>query len=402
MGKIFKDQSFYFEWIRTIGYAAYGGADINECLKTAERIREKDFESWYREWVRLAEQVYEYAQESADGGHRVSAREAYLRAGNYYRTSEFYLHGNREDKRASAAWAKSRDCFLKALPYLDFPGEIVRIPYEDTNLPGYFFRQALDGVCRPTLIAMTGFDGTAEEMYLNIGAAALSRGYNVLLFEGPGQGAALREQKLYFRPDWEKVVTPAVDYLLTRPETDPDRIILAGYSFGGYLIPRAAAFEHRLAACIANSGVFDYFSGSVLKSKPISPFMAKELAKESSPMMDWMTGLMMRTDTTMRWAIQDGLWKFNIDTPHKLMKAFQAYTMEGIANKIHCPTLVCDSESEGIFPGQAKLLYERLECPKTWMHFTAGEYTENHCQGGAVVRSNQRILDWLDERFQKG
>ena len=59
------------------------------------------------------------------------------------------------------------------------------------------------------------------------------------------------------RPDWEKVVTPVVDYLLTRRDVDSARIALYGGSFGGYLAPRAAAFEHRLAACIADAALFD-------------------------------------------------------------------------------------------------------------------------------------------------
>lgn len=74
---------------------------------------------------------------------------------------------------------------------------------------------------RKTLIVQTGFDGTAEELYFTRAVFALERGYNVLLFEGPGQGGALREQQLYFRPDWENVVTPVVDYLLARKDVDP-------------------------------------------------------------------------------------------------------------------------------------------------------------------------------------
>ena len=105
----------------------------------------------------------------------------------------------------------------------------------------------------------TGYDGTQEELRAHA-MAATARGLNCLTFEGPGQGAVIREQGLGFRPDWEAVVTPVVDYVLGLPTVDPERIALLGISFGGYLAPRAAAFEHRLAACIANGGVFDFMA----------------------------------------------------------------------------------------------------------------------------------------------
>src|SRR6266704_2137549 len=83
---------------------------------------------------------------------------------------------------------------------------------------------------RPTIIYNSGYDSTREESYFVIAAAALRRGYNVLAFDGPGQGAALRQQKLVMRPDWEAVITPVVDYALTRSEIAADKIVVLGYS----------------------------------------------------------------------------------------------------------------------------------------------------------------------------
>ncbi len=58
-------------------------------------------------------------------------------------------------------------------------------------------------------------------------------------------GDALRKQKFYFRPDWEKVITPVIDYALTRLDVDPRRVAVLGISQGGYWVPRAAAFDKR-------------------------------------------------------------------------------------------------------------------------------------------------------------
>ena len=63
-------------------------------------------------------------------------------------------------------------------------------------------------------------------------------------------------QGLTFRPDWEHVVTPVLDYALSKleGEVDPDRIGLMGMSFGGFLNTRAAAFDKRFKVMVADPG----------------------------------------------------------------------------------------------------------------------------------------------------
>ena len=118
-----------------------------------------------------------------------------------------------------------------------------------------------------TVVLVGGYDGTAEELYFLNGAAALARGYNVLAFDGPGQGAALLQQGLVLRPDFEQVISAVMDFLGQRPGTDVNRVALIGLSLGGYLAPRAASGEHRVAACIADCGSYDLF-GSALERIP--------------------------------------------------------------------------------------------------------------------------------------
>lgn len=136
---------------------------------------------------------------------------------------------------------------------------------------------------RKTLLRTGGYDGTCEELFFIIARGALERGYNILMFDGPGQGGALVIQKLPMRADWEKVVTPVVDYLLTRPDVDSARIALYGGSFGGYLAPRAVAFEHRLAACIADAALFD---PAALSNKMFPPEVASALTKNDVAVLE--------------------------------------------------------------------------------------------------------------------
>jgi Esterase FrsA-like len=198
MKLFFNDDGFSYELLRAVGYSSYGGADIGECLETASRIPEGDFVGWYRAWKHTADRVSAIGERALHQGHKVSARDAYLRAANYYRTAEFYLHGL-DDAAALESSRLGRANFQKAITLMAHRSEEVAIPFEGTTLPGFLFQPTLEGGPRPTLLACTGFDGTQEELYMNVGVAAMDRGYKVLTFEGPGQGAVIREQGLYFR-----------------------------------------------------------------------------------------------------------------------------------------------------------------------------------------------------------
>src|ERR1700679_1170612 len=262
MKLFFKDESFSYELLRTVGYSAYGGADIGECLETASRITEGDFGGWYRAWKLTADRVSALGERALKEGHPVSARDAFLRAANYYRTSEFYLHGL-DDAAALESSRLGRANFEQAIALMPHRSSMLTIPYEGTTLPGYLFQPATGSGPRPTLIVCTGFDGTQEELYMNVAMAAMERGYNVLTFEGPGQGAVIREQQLPFRHDWERVIRPVIDYALTRPEIGRRRLALLGVSYGGYFTARAAAFDRRLAALVVVDGLYDLYDAAL-------------------------------------------------------------------------------------------------------------------------------------------
>lgn len=398
MKLIFEDPTYSFEMLRALSHAPYSGADIGECLNTGYRIKEGDDESWYREWLKTAEFTEEIAENSLKEEHKVSAREAYLRASNYYRSAEFFIHRDPEDPRIRKLSGKSRECFQKAGRLFEVELEVLEIPYEDTTLPGYFLKADTSKKAKPTIIIHTGFDGTGEELYFDGGAAATRRGYNCFIFEGPGQGRVIREQKLNFRPDWEKVVTPVVDYLVGREDVDPERIALYGQSFGGYLAPRAAAYEHRISACIANGGIFDFFEPMADKLG-MSPEELLQWAQSQPEEVDKTLYEVMESNSEARWATQDGMWKFKAGTPHELYLTESEYTLKDCVEKIQCPVLVIDSEKEQFFKGQPQKLYDKLQSPKELMVFTKEESAEEHCQVGATSLSHQKIYDWLDGLF---
>jgi pimeloyl-ACP methyl ester carboxylesterase len=396
MDFIFKDTQYSFQALRTVTSIPGGAADIGESLKTLYRIKEGDDESWYREWRTTAEEREKAAEKFLAGGYKLSAKKEYFRASNYYRTAEFFLHNNPKDPRILRIWSKSRECFIKAAGLSETPIKPVEIPFEGITLPGYLCLVDNSGERRPLLIIHTGFDGTAEELYFQQAYAALERGYNCLLFEGPGQGRVIREQKIPFRPNWETVVTPVVNFALKQPEVDPNRIALMGISLGGYLAPRAAAFENRIKVCITNGGVYNFHTVMRLTEEEEKSLDTKEGSEE----IDKSLYIEMKKNPSLRWSIGNGMFTFQAASPSEWLRMTRAYTMKGIADKIRCHMLVVDSEEDKDMPGQAIQLYNALTCPKDFMLFTKKEGAEEHCQIGANVISNERILDWLDDTMK--
>jgi dienelactone hydrolase len=389
--KVFFDNPEYDgQLLRALAYTYYGGADVGECLTTARRIAEGDDDSWYREWYATADRLYAAAEASRAAGHRVSAREAYLRASNYYRTAYIFMYRAPVDPRAVAALDRHREAFRQAAALFTPPIEPVAIPYESTTLPGYFYRVDGGGTPRATLLVTGGYDGTVEEGYFSV-AGALRRGYNALCFDGPGQGAVLFKQHLYMRPDWERVVTPAVDYLLTRPEVDGNRIALVGRSWGGYLAPRAATVEHRLAACIADPGLL---APGAIVQKMVPAALQEAFARNDAATLEPVFAQMMQSPMGA-FTLNRGMLVHGVATPLAYLRAMPPYTLMDRADQVRCPTLVTQAEND-LRASQSQELYDALRCPKVLVAFSNAEGAGEHCEAGAAALYDQRVLDWLD------
>src|SRR5260221_10857420 len=289
--------------------------------------------------------------------------------------------------------AGQHDTFAAAAALLDTPVQAVSIPYEDTTLPAYLFLVDDSGAARPTIIYTSGYDSTREESYFVIAAAALRRGYNVLAFDGPGQGAALREQKLVIRPDWEAVITPVVDYALTRPEIAAGQIVLFGYSLGGYLVARAAAFDHRVAALILDDGIHDFhaaFAGS------LPPFIGSWVADGRDDVAVPVLTMLTAVSTQLRWRLRNGMWVFGAGSFADLIRRARDYTLDGIAHQITAPTLIMDPENDRFLKGQPQLVQHALTgAPTTLVTLTSAEGAGEHTHAGALGRAHQVMFDWL-------
>lgn len=390
-----KDPAFWYETLRSFGHIPYGGADFGEVLATAQRITPGDYESWHDEWRRTAERVAAHGRRSLAGGHRLSARDAFLRAANYYRSAEFFLHGEPSDPRVSAAYRDGVACFREAARLMDPPVRVVAVPYENTELPGYLYRGGA-GV-RPLVVMHNGFDGTAEEMHYAAAAALAERGYHVLTFDGPGQPGPMHAEGLPFRPDWEHVIGPVLDFALALPDVDTARVALLGNSMGGLLAPRAAAYEPRLAAVIALDGLVDMaaWAADVAHDRDA---VRHALLHDRSPDIDARIAEQTTLSSAARWTFAHGMWVMGAATPREFAARMLDYHLaDGVAERIACPTLVCAGTDDMLGAEQARALYDRLTCAKTYLEFTGELGADAHCQAGAARLTMAAVGDWLDD-----
>jgi pimeloyl-ACP methyl ester carboxylesterase len=392
---LFDDETFSFETLRSTGFANYFGADLGEVLATAARVKDGDLASWEREWKATAARVAELGERSLASGHRISARENLLRASNYYRTAAaFLLDDPANNPEVAALYAGQVDTFAAASALFDHPAEAIAIPYQDTTLPGYLFLVDDSGVPRPTIIYTSGYDSTSQECYFVLAVAAMRRGYNVLAFDGPGQGGALHLQKLVMRPDWEAVITPVVDYALTRAEIDSDKVAGFGYSLGGYLLARAAAFEHRLAALILDDGVHDLASGF---ADNLPPFVMKWVDEGHDEFVRHILSLLTAVSSQLRWALGNGLWVFGVHGYLDVLRTVKHYTLDGVTDQIVAPTLIMEGEHDTMLMGQPERVEKALTAAKTTrVTLTVAEGAGEHTHAGALGRAHPVMFDWLD------
>jgi len=234
------------------GMAPYAAVAMDEVERVGRRLKARVTEAdldrvWREEWAAMAERIAGVADTAAAQGHHITAGHHYMRAGNYYYSAERFIPPGAEKM---AMYRKALRAYHAAMERLHPEVERVEVPYEGTSLPAYFVSGAGSGR-RPTVVLFDGMDNAKEMSVIFAGLDFAKRGINTLAIDGPGQAEALRLRNIHSRHDYEVAGTAAYDYVASRPEVDPKRVAVMGYSFGGYHAPRIAAFEKRYAAAVA-------------------------------------------------------------------------------------------------------------------------------------------------------
>lgn len=395
------DDSFNFDILTGLGQIANDGADINPALEAAKKIIPGDWESFTQAWFDVANETKTKGLNPEIAYDPVNVRATWFSVANYFRRADVYNRADWDDPRINSYWDEQRAAFDKAIAALPVPAIRVQIPTNDFAIEAIWYSQPSEGNCTrrlPTLVLGQGFDAAQEDLYSTIVAPALARGYNVFTFEGPGQPTVRREQGVGFIPDWERVVTPVVDYLLSEKAkyVDPNRLILFGNSLGGYLEARAAAFDSRISALMLDGGVWDMYDGFAAHL-PTELFELLE-SGEKEAFDEVVNGFQddPNVSTTVKWGVLQGLWSFKTKSPYDFFQMTKNYTLKGgIADKIQMPVWIADGEYETTLPGQSQLVKDALG-DRAELHLFKGS-AGYHCQTGAPQELNRVMFAWLNK-----
>src|SRR5580658_509881 len=319
-------------------------------------------------------------------GEAALARSEVLKGAYYLRLAEFFLFFN--DPRKLPTRQRFVDLVLDHFEIA--PSAYSRIPFGIGWLPTYRITPAQP---KGTLVVFGGFDSYIEE-WLPAALFFHDAGYDTILFEGPGQGAALELAHLTMSPEWEKPVKAVLDFFRL------DAVTLMGFSLGGGLVIRAAAFEPRVRRVIA----YDILTnGLECFLRPLPPPAQKAL-------LDWIdTGNegavdkfftdAMAKSLLLDWMVKLAIHNTGVKTTYAMLKHYQKYETANISSQLTQDILLMAGAEDHYVP-----LHQLPDQIATLTHvrsltarvFTRAEQAQNHCQTGNMGLAFRVILDWME------
>lgn len=366
-----------FQMNRWINYL--GDSALEELREISPRLT--DFPSYRREFLALAEKAI------------VEGRK--LHAAYYFRSAEFFMW------RDDPAKQPTRQKFMQlVLEHYDIKeSNCHAIPYQDgevqANLFAYRFTPQK---AKDTLVIFGGFDSYIEEFF-PILLELRDRGYDVVCFEGPGQGRVLEESGLPMTPDWHQPVKTVLDYFNL---TD---VTLLGISMGGCLVIRAAAYEPRARRVIAYDVLFD-MRNMRRSVSPLAYFILNSLfVLKATPLYNYILRRAMKANLQVDWAVNQGMHIHGAKTPFEYVQKNTAYRTGDISHLLQQDVLLlAGTEDLGI---PLEQFYRQIEALKNVRSlaarmFTRAEQAQSHCQVGNLGLAIDYITNWIEFTRQHG
>jgi dipeptidyl aminopeptidase/acylaminoacyl peptidase len=358
----------------TKGMAPYGAVALGEMDEVCERLkhRQNEGDAWREEWCALGARLESEAVAAATEGREMTAGNYYLRAGMYYFTGERFVPPG-EDKRALGR--KALDCQQAGLRRRYPNIEFVEVPYEGTTLPALFMKAPGVSGRAPTVVVFDGMDNCKEMSVLFAGLEFAARGMHTLAIDGPGQGESLRLRGLSARHDYEVPGAAAYDWVVARPDVDRERVVVMGYSFGGYYAARIAAFEPRYAAGVAFAALhwdLAAWQREIQRRHQIDP-------------------------TTTAQSTFHFRWVMGCPDMDAAIEKAQRFSLAGVAKQITKPFLIVHAEDDRVVPVEsARKLYDAIGSTRKRLKiFTAADGSTYHAQADNRQVGVDYIADWI-------
>lgn len=359
----------------TKGMAPYGAVALGEIDQACERLRQQqgDADAWRREWCALGARLEKMADAAEAAGHRITAGDYYLRAGMYYFTGERFVQPG-EQKREIGR--KAIELQGKGIERRHPNVERVEVPFEGATLPALFMKAPVAPGRAPIVVVFDGMDNCKEMSVLFAGLEFAKRGWHTLAIDGPGQGESLRLRDLYARHDYEVPGAAAYDFVAARGDVDPKKVVVMGYSFGGYYAARIAAFEKRYCAGVAMSALHWDLAGWQAEIKRKQEADPRSTA-QSAFHFRWIMGCLDNGDAAIEKA--------------------KKFSLVGVAGKITCPFLVVHAGDDRVVPvANAPKLYDAVGSTRKQLKiFSAEEGGSYHAQVDNRQVGIDYIADWL-------
>ena len=217
-------------------------ADVKEAFAA---IKTRDYDEWAAAFIAIGDRYMAEAK-ALEKTDPAKANADYIHAWRTYSFGRWPVPASPGKKRA---YAKALEAFLAHAKFMDTPLEIVRIPFEGSEIVGYMRLPKNPKRPVPLVLAISGLDSRKEDLSESFGAI-LPYGMGFFAIDGPGTGQA----PIKVSPTADRMMSRVIDYLQTRPEVDKTRIGVHGVSWGAYWGTKLAIVEHaRLKAVSVQS-----------------------------------------------------------------------------------------------------------------------------------------------------
>jgi pimeloyl-ACP methyl ester carboxylesterase len=305
-----------------------------------------------------------------------------------YRAAEFFM--NPADPDRKMVIEKFLHFFYQSKMNKNL--ERISVPYENNHLHG--FRLTATIPTKGIILIHGGFDSYVEEFY-TLGAALCDYGYEVIMFDGPGQGSTLMFEKVPMTHEWEKPVVAVLDYI------GAENVTLIGISLGGYLSIRAASLEKRIHRVIADDVMLDFLACVTSRRGKIAAYLMRSLIKlRLAFMFNAAAGIMMKKDIYSQWGIAQGMHVMGCKTPYEFFFILKQYNGYAASGNVTGDVLIMAGIEDHFVPMEQ--FYKQLELltgakSVTGRIFTVQEQAQSHCQIGNLGLAAEYMLGWIEE-----